>query len=249
MVSTRNHPRQFPPPDASPTKQASPTKTSPTKRTTRASSSMTSSMTSTLVKPEDDYEEDELALAPRARRESVSTTTWSHTPSQLTLWWLLISLPLVIWDTIYMLGRPYTMPGGWLHKPFWQPYELYGRVDLVYGLSHFTEKGGWGPTQSAGNAVETAMYLAYVWIVYTYGREEPFAGRGAPKRFSFGRRKVVGTEAALAVLLCFATAVMTFWKTVLYCEWRIRPSLRALGLTYVGRGHGVLQWIREHWAQ
>ena len=118
-----------------------------------------------------------------------------------------------------MLGRPHTMPEGKWHWPLWVPYKLYGSVDYVYGLAHYEEMGGWGPTQSAGNALETAMYLTYLYIAFKYGKEESAAGRGAPNnQLSLGRRKVVGREAGIAVLLGFTTAIMTFWKTVLYCR-------------------------------
>jgi len=109
------------------------------------------------------------------------------------------------------------MPEGKWHWPLWVPYKLYGSVDYVYGLAHYEEMGGWGPTQSAGNALETAMYLTYLYIAFKYGKEESAAGRGAPNnQLSLGRRKVVGREAGIAVLLGFTTAIMTFWKTVLY---------------------------------
>jgi hypothetical protein len=42
---------------------------------------------------------------------------WAHTPSNLTIIWLLVSLPLVAWDTGYVMLRPLTMPGGSLHWP------------------------------------------------------------------------------------------------------------------------------------
>ena len=118
-----------------------------------------------------------------------------------------------------MLGRPHTMPGGKMHWPLWVPYELYGTIDYVYGFPHYEEKGGWGPTQAFGNAIETSMYFLYLYIAFTFGREESTPGRGAPdNKLSFGRRKVVGREAGIAVLIGFTTAVMTWWKTFLYCE-------------------------------
>ena len=116
-----------------------------------------------------------------------------------------------------MLGRPYTMPGGKIHWPLWVPYKLYGTVDYVYGFQHYAERQGWGPTQSFGNAIETSLYFVYLYVAFKYGRKEQAPGRGAPSKLSFGRRKVVGREAGIAVLVGFTTAVMTFWKTVLYC--------------------------------
>jgi hypothetical protein len=132
---------------------------------------------------------------------------------------MLISLPLVIWDTMYMLGRPHTMPGGKWHWPLWVPYKLYGSVDYVYGWPHYNANEGFGPAQGFCNAIETAMYVAYVFIAFKYGEQEAVAGKGAPtSKLSLGRRRIAGRAAGVAVLIGFATAVMTFWKTILYCE-------------------------------
>lgn len=73
-----------------------------------------------------------------ARKSSSNTTTtasWAHTPSNTTLIWLCVSLPLVAWDAGYVMLRPWSMPGGALHWPMWAPYELYGKVDYIYGVS------------------------------------------------------------------------------------------------------------------
>lgn len=188
---------------------------------------------------EEAYEEkDKQAIVPRRTRAQSSPSTWSHTPSQLTLFWMAISLPLVIWDTGYMLGRPHTMTDGKWNWPLWVPYQLYATVDYVYGVPHYEEGGGWGPAQAFANAIETALYFLYLYVAFSYGKEEDIAGRGAPKNaWSLGRRKVVGREAGVAVLVGFTTAVMTMWKTVLYCEsWQDRWSdmaqklIRLLGL-------------------
>lgn len=204
MVSTRGHPSTFPAPDLTPTKSTSPSKVSPSKRITRSS-----------MKEESPSESVALETRPRAR--SIATT-WSHTPSTFTLVWLVVSLPLVIWDIGYMFGRPYTMPGGKWHWPLYSPYELYGRVDLTYGVHAYNTKEGWGPCQTAGNVIETLMYLGYLYIAYAYGQEQNAVGRGAPTNaLSFGRRKIVGREAGIAVLLGFSAGLMTFWKTLLYC--------------------------------
>lgn len=52
-----------------------------------------------------------------ASKAVVASTTpnpqvWYHAPDRATLLWFAISLPLVIWDSIYVLGRPHTMEGG-----------------------------------------------------------------------------------------------------------------------------------------
>jgi len=108
------------------------------------------------------------------------------------------------------------MPGGKLHSPIWSPYALYGTVDHVYGFPAFDNKDGFTGAQGALNALETAMYGVYLWIAYYYGVQEPGkTGRGAPGSL-LGRRKIVGREAGLAVLIGFSVAVMTLSKTVLY---------------------------------
>ena len=117
-----------------------------------------------------------------------------------------------------MLLRPLSMPGGKLHSPIWTPYALYGTIDYVYGWPALDAHDGFTGAQGLLNALETAMYFGYLAIAYYYGVQEPGKqGRGAPGKL-LGRRKIVGREAGLAVLIGFATAVMTLSKTVLYCE-------------------------------
>lgn len=142
---------------------------------------------------------------------SSSTTPsagWSHAPSTLTLLWMAISLPLVAWDTGYVLLRPHSMPGGSLHWPLWVPYELYGNIDHMYGFKQWNLHNGFTAAQSVMNLVESLLYAAYLGLWYFY------AETGAP-----GTRKAVrGRPGALAVLLGFSGAVMTVSKTALYCE-------------------------------
>ncbi|KAM0436644.1 hypothetical protein ACHAPT_002353 [Fusarium lateritium] len=142
----------------------------------------------------------------KKRRVSVElpTPTWRHTPSGTTLLWLAVSLPLVAWDTGYVLGRPRTMPGGNLHWPLWVPYALYGTVDHVYGIKAWDAHNGFTGAQSALNVVESLMYLVYLWLIWTR------ADRGA------ARRTLSGRDGALAVLIGFSAAVMTLSKTALY---------------------------------
>ncbi|OAA74533.1 hypothetical protein LEL_08114 [Akanthomyces lecanii RCEF 1005] len=133
---------------------------------------------------------------------------WSHAPDAPTLFWLGVSLPLVIWDTVYVLGRPHTMEHGWLHWPLWSPYKLYGEVDHVYGWKAFHAKSGFTAAQGALNAVETLMYLAYAWAFFTKAVD---GGGGAG-----GKRAITGRCGAQAVLIGFSAAVMTLSKTILY---------------------------------
>lgn len=141
---------------------------------------------------------------------SSTAATFAHAPSGFTLFWLAISVPLVIWDCGYVLLRPRTMPGGDLHWPLWAPYELYGNVDHIYGWKAFNANNGFTGAQGMLNVLETLMYIYYA-VVY-YGNATPVAALG-------GRKAVVGRKAAIAVLIAFSAAIMTLSKTVLYCKF------------------------------
>lgn len=152
---------------------------------------------------------------------SSSSSAFSHAPTTPTLVWLAVSLPLVIWDTVYVLGRPATMPGGSLHWPLWVPYKLYGEVDFVYGLPALEAKSGFTAAQGSLNVVETLMYVAYLAAWLGAGRAAATAkGKGGSKS-----KVLVGRRAAAALLVGFSAAVMTLSKTVLYCEFPFPLSL------------------------
>lgn len=146
-----------------------------------------------------------------SKAASSAPNLWAHAPSKLTLLWLAVSLPLVIWDSGYVLLRPLTMEGGSLHWPLYTPYKLYGEIDHVYGWKAFHARNGFTAAQGWLNVVETAMYLVYLWIYFRSGA----AVKGRATRVLSGR------PAAVAVLTAFTAAVMTLSKTVLYCR-RIR---------------------------
>lgn len=133
-------------------------------------------------------------------------SAWSHAPSRATLYWLYISLPLVVWDSVYVLFRPWTMEGGPMHWPLYVPYRLYGEVDHVYGWTAFNARSGFTSAQGTLNVVETAMYFFYLYLYFASGVR--VAGRSA--------KVLTGRPAALAVLTVFSAAVMTLSKTVLY---------------------------------
>lgn len=126
-----------------------------------------------------------------------------------------VSLPLVIWDTGYVLGRPHTMEGGAAHWPLWLPYKLYGEIDHIYGWKAFHAKNGFTAAQGLLNVVETLMYAVYLWLWYSRGEATTHG------------RVVTGRPGALAVLIGFSSAVMTLSKTFLYCKWR--PGMRTRG--------------------
>lgn len=145
---------------------------------------------------------------------------WAHTPSNLTLIWIIVSLPLVAWDTGYVMLRPHSMPGGWAHSPIWKPYDLYGKIDYIYGWKAFNENNGFTAAQGFMNIVESLFYIYYVYILYKYGKPSPAPGRGAPKPFTIGflgeGKYLGGKMAGVAVLVLFSGALMTLSKTILY---------------------------------
>ncbi|KAI0480078.1 hypothetical protein GGR56DRAFT_252199 [Xylariaceae sp. FL0804] len=151
---------------------------------------------------------------------------WTHAPSTLTLLWLAVSLPLVAWDCVYILLRPWTMAGGALHWPLYVPYALYGSVDYVYGWPALTARAGFPSAQGALNVAESVMYFAYLWAWARYGVQTAGGGSGSGLWSSIwtgreGRRVMAGRPAAAAVLVGFSAAVMTVSKTALYwlIEW------------------------------
>lgn len=137
--------------------------------------------------------------------------------------WLVVSVPLVIWDTGYVLLRPHSMPGGSLHSPIWIPYALYGSVDYIYGWPAWNERNGFTAAQSVMNVFETLGYLYYLWIVYHHGATV-VNSRGDKKLkkgmvwLLTGDKVVAGRTGATALLVAFIASVMTLSKTALYCE-------------------------------
>lgn len=122
------------------------------------------------------------------------------------------------------------MPGGSLHWPIWSPYELYGKVDYIYGWKAFNEHNGFTAAQSILNVIETVMYSYYAYVVYAYGKQTRVKGTGAPSSAVVGKlaeaRSVGGQVGATAVLVAFGASVMTVSKTLLYCK-RFSTSLHA----------------------
>lgn len=167
MVSTRNHPSNFPPPDFSPSKAAA------------------------------------------TRQKFSSSRRWIHTPTSLTILWLLVSLPLVIWDSIYIIGRPHTMQGGKWSSPVYTPYVLYATVDYMYGWPAYESGNGFTMAQGSLNLLETVGYIGYLYAFWMYGEGQWTYARGQ-------QRSVGGGWGGLACLSGFSVSLLTFSKTVLY---------------------------------
>lgn len=176
---------------------------------------------------------------PTTTTTAAATTGWAHTPSTLTLAWLALSLPLVIWDTGYVLGRPATMPGGWAHAPFYTPYALYGEVDHMYGLKQWAAGNGFTSAQGTLNVVETLFYLAYLAI---WSRAAPARATGTGNnKQARSRKPIAGRAAAWAVLFAFSAAVMTLSKTVLYWLNEVFSDFDNIG--HNALGDLILLWI------
>ena len=138
------------------------------------------------------------------------STDYAHKPRLIILTWLVISIPLVAWDTLYVLLRPHTMPGGKLHSLLWEPYALYGAIDHIYGWPAWNSHNGFTAAQSVMNIPESACYC---WYLYVVGPQiVNWSDMG------IGDLEVKVNSVSLAVLLCFSAAVMTVSKTLLYCE-------------------------------
>lgn len=140
----------------------------------------------------------------RTPRSTHRPGSWTHNPDPITLLWLLVSLPLVIWDMGYVFLRPHSMPGGYLHNLIWKPYALYGTVDYIYGDKAWNENNGFTAAQSLLNLAESLGYVVYLWVVWQHGVGE--------------RRVLPGGWGGIACLVGFTVSVMTVSKTVLYCE-------------------------------
>lgn len=140
-------------------------------------------------------------------RKSVGYT---HKPRLPLLAWLIVSLPLIAWDTLYVFLRPCTMPSGKLHSPLWIPYALYGSVDYIYGWPAWNNHNGFTAAQSAMNVPESAMYCWYLYVVGLQVVDWTHKG--------IRHLKIEGDGVSLAVLFGFSGAVMTVSKSLLYCE-------------------------------
>jgi hypothetical protein len=150
---------------------------------------------------------------------------WAHTPSNLVLVWLVVSLPLVLWDAGYVLLRPHSMPGGKYHWPLWAPYELYGKTDYIYGWKAYNEKNGFTAALAFMNLIETAGYFTYFGLLLKHSVAR---GRGEPNNPGWlgQQRSLTGEKAACAALVGYSSAILTLAKTMLYCKCPVRCLFR-----------------------
>jgi hypothetical protein len=228
MVTTRSHLQKT-------TSPTSPTE-SPEKRTTRYSEATpTSSEPSSIPKLPSMPASTGMPFSPLqattpsnqipARRNA---SKWCHIAPAIAFPWLALSLPLVLWDTVYIMGRPHTFTGGAIAWPLYIPYELYGRVDPVYSPEAYYSGLGWTGAQGLGNIFETLAYLAYLWIVVARGQDEGRAEGFLGSLGVMGRKRTVeGYWGAVASLGGYTTFMVTVAKSVLYCKLLRSPRVRS----------------------
>ena len=182
---------------------------------------------------------------PKSTR-SLASGSYKHVVDPIIVVWLYFSLPLVVWDTGYVMFRPLTMPGGSLHLPIYKLYGVYGTVDYMYGWPAWNDGVGFTAAQGSLNVLETIMYGWYVYVMASRGQ-----GTGWYKFWQkelWTQTKVVqGEGVALATLVCFSSAVMTLSKTILYCKSTHSDS--EITLTELCRAQRVFLQFREHWTQ
>ncbi|KAF2824709.1 hypothetical protein CC86DRAFT_296392 [Ophiobolus disseminans] len=224
MVSTRQHPRgNFPAFEPSPTKKPSRTSTAspvPTSLPDLSSSPTAKSFARRAANSALDVASDSIAVVSPPNPAEIGESNWCHTASNLTVLWLAVSIPLVMWDSLYILLRPHTFAGGALQWPIWKPYEIYAAIDKVYSRSAYDAREGFGGAQGMLNAVELVLYGLYAMTIYNHGVPTTSGtgvqvGEGVSAWFA-GGVKVRGKVGNRALLLGFAASVMTLSKTVLY---------------------------------
>lgn len=230
MVATRQTPRgDFPTSEPSPTKKPSRTSTAspaPTSASDLLSSPTAKSLARRTASNAREAAANAVAVASPPSPSEVGESTWCHTASNITVFWIAVSLPLVLWDTLYILLRPHTFEGGVLQWPIWKPYEIYASIDKVYSRSAWEAHEGFAGAQGALNAVELVLYGLYGMILYNHGKAAAAGtglqvGEGLGAWFA-GGVKVRGNVGNRALIIGFTASVMTVSKTVLYCEYALR---------------------------
>jgi hypothetical protein len=143
---------------------------------------------------------------------------------------MMISVPIVIWDALYILLRPHTMAGGKLQWPLWKPYEIYAAIDHVYGWPGWNNNDGWGGAQAVMNVVEVVLYGLYLMIAINHGVPSS-RGKGAQigedgsGSWLSGATKIAGKTGNRALIIGFTASLLTLSKTVLYRKLSYWTSL------------------------
>ncbi|WVQ75715.1 uroporphyrinogen-III C-methyltransferase [Cryptococcus sp. DSM 104548] len=129
-------------------------------------------------------------------------------PSRWISTWMAAATLVVAWDVGYCLCRPRSFAGGdlaWIWKPYID--NNYGEIDYIYGWKAYNEGDGFTAAQATLNLIEITLSAIYIYLRHTKPRHS-----SAPYHSS-------------ALLVGFASAIMTWAKTVLYilqeylCGW------------------------------
>ncbi|CAO3645427.1 unnamed protein product [Cunninghamella blakesleeana] len=117
--------------------------------------------------------------------------TSNISPTWIQLWFLISSL-VVYWDASYCLLRPLSMENGSLNYLF-RPYNLYAKVDYVYGIPALEANDGFTSAQAFLNVIESTMNLFYLYLL-------------RQQKYDINKVHLIG----------FLSASLTLYKTVLY---------------------------------
>jgi hypothetical protein len=132
-----------------------------------------------------------------------------HTGVELV--WVFVSPLVVLWDVAYVLLRPHSMPGGPIHRPLWIPYEIYGRVDYLYGIPGLERGDGLVAAFAVINFLESTLYLWCAWKLFSESKISQY-DEGA----WFQERYIEGCMGNKVLLVMFATSLTVCTKTILY---------------------------------
>ena len=112
-------------------------------------------------------------------------------------WWLILDFPIILWDAMFLIMRPHSLPGG-KYSFIWcwgegqtSGYGAYIRADKIYG----DMSDPWSVAQMYGNLIEMVLQLYTVWLLI--------------------KRKPSST------FWVFTVSLMTFFKTLLYLFYEL----------------------------
>ena len=125
--------------------------------------------------------------------------------TSIELVWVFASPLVVLWDVAYVLLRPLSMPGGTIHYPIWVPYELYGRVDHLYGVPALERSDGLVTAYAIINFLESASYIWCAWKIFCESKASPE-----------GVWYIEGRVGNRVMLALFSTSLTVCTKTILY---------------------------------
>lgn len=131
---------------------------------------------------------------------------FSHRPRLAILLWCLWVFPFTLWDTLYLVLRPHSLPGHKWHKPYFSgSFTIWAGIDRIYGQYGYDEKEGFVLAQSVMNMTEATLCIAYVWVIWQNGQG------------SFWSKEVGGKAGAQAIMFGLSAGYVTAIKTALYC--------------------------------